>query len=344
MGVGVRVAGPRGSSRRVPATGHLYSKSLERVLPHRSTPRRRPESTCFSAAFRSAQSASSGSSPTLSRTRFSGTRSPSQRRRVSMVDRAPPRLVAFDDRARAGLDLAGRCGTAGDVEREQPAEARVAHALDGFVGGEPLGDRGCALGVAAHPDVEGGEAAVEEPRRLGEATMPVRLRSSRRRSASPALRHATAPSVTSWWPVRYLVAECRTKSAPSLERAEIDGGRGSRVDEHARRMSSGRVEVGHRQERVRRRLEPDQVDAVRRRARLVELDEPQSPASRARERGPRFRSRRPRRARSSAPGRRNASTAAVHAPVPDANSSASPPSSSPSAASAADWVGFPKRA
>ena len=63
-----------------------------------------------------------------------------------------------------------------------------------------------------------------------------------------------------------------------LERAADRRGRGGRVDDDAAGMSGGRLEVGHCQERIRRRLEPDEVGAGRRRAGLVELDEPQAPA------------------------------------------------------------------
>ena len=43
-------------------------------------------------------------------------------------------------------------------------------------------------------------------------------------------------------------------------------------------MRGRRVEVGKREEGVRRRLEPDEIRAGRRRARLVELDDRQPPA------------------------------------------------------------------
>ena len=119
-----------------------------------------------------------------------------------------------------------------------------------------------------------------------------------------------------------------------LERAEVDGGRRGRVDDDAAGMRGGRLEVGHGQERVRRRLQPDRGRRRRRRAGLVELDEAQAPALECVEEhagavvAP----------SASAivwPGSRSASTSAVTAPVPDGKSSASPPSSSPSARSAA---------
>ncbi len=49
-------------------------------------------------------------------------------------------------------------------------------------------------------------------------------------------------------------------------------------------MRDRRLEVGHRQKRVRRRLEPDELDVVGRRPRLVELDVPEPPALELRER------------------------------------------------------------
>ena len=53
-------------------------------------------------------------------------------------------------------------------------------------------------------------------------------------------------------------------------------------------MCGGGFEVGHRQEGIRRRLEPDEVGALRRRPGLVELDELQAPALELleRDRGP----------------------------------------------------------
>ena len=88
-----------------------------------------------------------------------------------------------------------------------------------------------------------------------------------------------------------------------LERAEVDRRRDGRVDDDGRRVRGRGVEVGHRQERVRRRLEPDEVDAVGRRAGLVELDDVERPSgSSARRAGP-CRSTRRRRARPSARAR-----------------------------------------
>ena len=63
-----------------------------------------------------------------------------------------------------------------------------------------------------------------------------------------------------------------------LERAQVDRSGGGRVDEHGSGVSGRGLEVGHRQKRVRRRLEPHELYALRRRTGLVELDVLQAPA------------------------------------------------------------------
>ena len=65
---------------------------------------------------------------------------------------------------------------------------------------------------------------------------------------------------------------------PVLERAEVNRRRSGRVDEDRRRVRRGGLEVGHRQEGVRRSLQPDELDAGRRRPGLVELHVLQAPA------------------------------------------------------------------
>jgi len=63
-----------------------------------------------------------------------------------------------------------------------------------------------------------------------------------------------------------------------LEWAQIDRRRGGGVDDYGCRMCRSGLEVGHREERIRRGLEPHEVDAVGRRAGLVELDDLEPPA------------------------------------------------------------------
>ena len=112
----------------------------------------------------------------------------------------------------------------------------------------------------------------------------------------------TAPSSTSWWPPRYFVALWRTKSAPCSSGRRWIGVAAVASTTHGRRVRGGGLEVGHRQERVRRRLEPDEVDAVGRRRRSGRTRRSAGPSARARGTAPTSRSTRPRRARSSSPG------------------------------------------
>ena len=63
----------------------------------------------------------------------------------------------------------------------------------------------------------------------------------------------------------------------ALEGTQVDRGRGGGVDDDGRRVGRGRLEVGDGQERVRRRLDPDEIGVRGRSAGLVELDEAQAP-------------------------------------------------------------------
>ena len=63
-----------------------------------------------------------------------------------------------------------------------------------------------------------------------------------------------------------------------FEGAQVEGGRGGRIDDHTGRVRDRRIEVRHRQERVRRCLQPDEVDSRRRWRGLVELDNGEPPA------------------------------------------------------------------
>ena len=65
--------------------------------------------------------------------------------------------------------------------------------------------------------------------------------------------------------------------ATLVERPEAKRCGHRRVAHDGRRVGDGRREVGHRQERVRRRLDEDQVGLVGRRARLVELHDVKLP-------------------------------------------------------------------
>ena len=160
---------------------------------------------------------------------------------------------------------------------------------------EPRASRGCGAGASTR----------RAPRRCRSSS-----RNSCRRAASSSRLHTTAPSSTSSWPPRYFVALWRTKSAPCSSGRRWTGVAAVASTTTGAGMRGGGLEVGHRQERVRRRLEPDELHAVRRRARLVELDDARAPSARARRRAGRCRSTRPRRARSS----RRARAARARAP------------------------------
>ena len=230
------------------------------------------------ACARSAQSSSASSRPTLRRSRPGGTRSPSQRVAAleHRVDAAEAGRVL--DQPQRGLDLARGLGVC-DVEREQPAEARVADDLDRRVVAQPLGERRRARGDGA-PCAPGASSACASSSQHGSgaATIPVRPRNSRRRSASSAERQATAPSSTSWWPPRYLVALCSGEVGAVLERAQVDRRRGGRVDHDARRDGAARPRgpawsgTGSTAPRARRGRR------LRAAGRLVELDVANAPA------------------------------------------------------------------
>ncbi len=167
-----------------------------------------------SACSRSAHNSSGSSSPTDSRSKPGGTRSPSQRERASMRDVTPPRLVAFTISVVDRLDAARGLGVC-DVEREQAAEARVADGLDRAIRLELLGDRRRARRLSREPHLERLDAAKEQPRCVGARHGPVRERNSSSRAASPDRWQTTAPTSASSCPARYFVAECRAKSHPS---------------------------------------------------------------------------------------------------------------------------------
>ena len=90
-----------------------------------------------------------------------------------------------------------------------------------------------------------------------------------RASACAASRHTAAPSSRSEWPPMSFVAECRTMSAPSVERALAERRRERRVDHGDRaalaRAGRDRGDVGDDDERVGDRLHPHHVGTVGRR-------------------------------------------------------------------------------
>ena len=166
----------------------------------------------------------------------------------------------------------------GDVEREQAAEAGVADDLDRRMGLELLHERLRVRGDPLHPHWQRLEAPEQQPARVGrgddsraaaEVAQALRvLDRARHDRADQDVRVAA----------EVLGRAVDSEVGAALERAQVDGRRRGRVDHDAARRGRRGLKVRHGQKRVRGRLEPDQVDAVRRRAGLVELDEAEAPA------------------------------------------------------------------
>ena len=178
-----RLRSRRRSRRRRECRGKLDQAVLDSAAACALRRRRRPDRAGRggspwppSACSRSAQISLASSSPTLRRTRFSGTRSPSQRPGLG-TERVPPRLVAF---LIARTDRSTRCaaGSTGDVEAQQPAEAWIADALDGSVRLEPSRDLG-SRSPAAHPGSSVSRLRRRSQAASGAATIPERLRNCR---------------------------------------------------------------------------------------------------------------------------------------------------------------------
>ena len=181
------------------------------------------------------------------------------------------------DHLRRRLD---RARVAVHVEREQAAEAADSGTVSTFgMGLEPARE-------LARPSRSGGERGPRASSARGGAARPgpARRRCPSGRgtraggSSSSVTRQTTAPSSTSRVPAEVLRRAVQHEVGAALERPQVDRRRGRRVDHDRRRMRGGGLEVGHREERVRRRLQPDELDAVGRRPGLVELHVLEAPA------------------------------------------------------------------
>ena len=166
-------------------------------------------------ASRSRQSSSGSSSPTESRRRPGGTRSPSQRARASIRDVTPPRLVAFAISRRGRLD-ASRGVRVRDVEREETAESRDSgrSARRRGPGAARRSRVRSPSGAPYAPRASRARAGVARPcPRQGRAPCASGTRGGVRHR--PRCLHTTAPRSASSWPARYFVAEWTTTSQPS---------------------------------------------------------------------------------------------------------------------------------
>ena len=172
--------------------------------------------------------------------------------------------------------MAGLLG-AGDVEGEEPADAGVANLVHRRVLPKALRQLGRGLGLAPDARLERLEAAEEEGARVGggdDAGARAELLQAFGILGPLCDDHAEQYVVVAAEVLRRAV-EHEVRAV--LDRPQVDGRGGGRVDDDAGGMRSGGLEVGHRQERIRRSLEPDEVDIVGRGAGLVELDVTQAP-------------------------------------------------------------------
>ena len=191
----------------------------------------------------------------------SGTRSPSQRCRVSITERTPPRLVAF---VISCVDVSTRPRRVAvrDVERHQPPETGVADDLDARVPVEPARELARRLALPLDAQPQRAQAPEQEPAGVGrrdDSRRRSKVAQPRRVLLAPADDRSEQDVVVAGEVLRGAVED---EVGAVLERAQVDGRRGGRVDDDRRRVRRRGLEVGHRQERIRRRLGPDELHAV----------------------------------------------------------------------------------
>ena len=175
------------------------------------------------------------------------------------------------DQGRRRLDPSRRVGV-GHVEGEEATESGVPHLGHLRMRAKSLGDDCRTLRLSRHAYLERLETAEQEPGSVGRgnrARVCAELQQPRRILGPLADDGADERVVVAGEVLRGRVDR---KVAAELERTDVQRRRRGRVARHAGGMRCGRREVRHRQERVRGRLEPDEVDTVRRCAGLVELD------------------------------------------------------------------------
>ena len=190
----------------------------------------------------------------------------------------PPRLVALTISFVAVSTRRALCpvrDVEGDAGRRSPGSARS---------GRPRARPGCAARIAAvsdwraDPDLERLQPAQQQPGGVGRRDDPgARPQLEQPRGVLGALADDGAEEhvVVAGEILRRGVED---EVAAELEWPQVDGRRRGRVADDETRVRRGRFEVGHRQERIRRRLDPDEVGACGRRAGLVEEDVLEPPA------------------------------------------------------------------
>src|SRR6202034_537352 len=111
------------------------------------------------------------------------------------------------------------------------------------------------------------ECSVRTPRSVrklsqGAPVTPMACAHHARLSCSSDVAEMTAPPTTSLWPFRYLVVECMTMSAPSSSGRCHIGERKVLSTAVSARSLADRADIHHAQQRIARRLDPDQMRAL----------------------------------------------------------------------------------
>ncbi len=180
------------------------------------------------------------------------------------------------DRGRRHLHAPGRCGV-GDVERDQEPEAGVARGDHGGVGGETVRELARGRLHAPEPYLERLQPAFQQPGRVGRRDEPHEPAGQ----VEPLEEGVVAYDGDSGEEVvvaaEHLRRAVQRDVAALLERSEPHRRRKRRVADHRCAMRGARLEVRHRQHRVRGRLDQDQIRVSGGRTSLVELDGVQPP-------------------------------------------------------------------
>ena len=236
----------------------------------------------------------------------------------------------------------------GDLVERVGRQAGVAHPRHPRMRREPLREFERVGLRALHPQRERAQSA-QRKERLERARYRARSASAATRAARAVRANAvtSTPISRSEWPARYLVTECMTMSAPSSSGRTFSGvAKVASTRDDRSRLVCGLDQprqIGHRQQRIRHRLEPQQPGAVergqqRRRCRRCRPGVPSSGRVPARRRRSILRRSTPAcGTTATVPVGWPSATAAIAA-MPLANTSAEPPSSSPSADSSAARV------
>ena len=149
---------------------------------------------------------------------------------------------------------------------------------------QPFGEEGGRLGLPPHPQLQRLQPAQQEPGRIGGGDDPGAAAEAAQLLGCGvvAADHSAEQRVVVAGEV--LRGAVQDEVGTVLQGPQVDGRGRGRVDDDGRGVGGGSLEIRHREERVGGRLQPDELDAFGRHARLVELDDAEAPG---RERGER---------------------------------------------------------